>query len=245
MSHKDKKGKQSTRNPEDEVQDKSSRIIKRHPSRLLGAANRPPATPDAEKVRSNTRPTSGTQETQEGAGRGVVTPTNRPVRSKTPATPDAERVRPHVRPTSGTQETQEGAGRGVVTPTNCPVRSKTPATPDAERVRPNVRPTSGTQETQESAGRGVATPTNRPVRSKTPATPDAERVRGRNISSSSLSSRLRIDNIKELQARKPNIRLPSNLFNIFEKTDVAPPAEDLPTGLFFGRIMNERCQSSY
>src|ERR1051325_1250877 len=161
MSHKDKKGKQSTRNPEDEVQDKSSHIIKRHPSRLLGAGNRPPATPDA------------------------------------------------------------------------------------ERVRPNTRPTSGTQETQESAGRGVATPTNRPVCSKTPATPDAERVRGRNISSSSLSSRLRIDNIKELQARKPNIRLPSNLFNIFEKTDVAPPAEDLPTGLFFGRIMNERCQSSY
>jgi hypothetical protein len=37
MSHKDKKGKQSTRNPEDEVQDKSSRIVKRHPSRLLGA----------------------------------------------------------------------------------------------------------------------------------------------------------------------------------------------------------------
>ncbi|CAB4428322.1 unnamed protein product [Rhizophagus irregularis] len=49
-------------------------------------------------------------------------------------------------------------------------------------------------------------------------------------SSSSLSSRSRIDNIKELQAKKPNIRLPSNLLNIFKKTDVAPPAEDLPTG---------------
>src|ERR1051325_3330973 len=112
MSHKDKKGKQSTGNQEDEVKDKSSRIIKRHPSRLLGAGNRPPATPDAERVRSNTRPTSGIQETQEGAGRGVVTPTNRPVRSKPPATPDA----------------------GVFERTG---RSKPPATPDAERVRPN------------------------------------------------------------------------------------------------------------
>ena len=225
MSHKDKKGKQSTRNPEDEVQDKSSRIIKRHPSRLLGAGrdvvtsgNRPPATEaqeDVERIRPNTRPnTPGTQETPEGAGRA---PTNRPARSKSLTTPDVERNRPNTRPnTPGTQETQEGAGRDVATPTNRPARSKTPVTPNVERVQPNTRPN---------------------VERVQPNTrPNIPGSVGQNISSSSLSSQSRIDNIKELQARKPNIRLPSNLFNIFKKT--APPAEDLPTGLFFGRIMN-------
>ncbi|PKY13585.1 hypothetical protein RhiirB3_425437 [Rhizophagus irregularis] len=129
MSQKEKKGKQSAHNPEDEVQNKSSRIIKRHPSRLLGI--------------------------------------------------------------------QEGAGRDVVIPGN---RLKIPVTSDVERIRPNTR-----SNTPGSVGRNTS-------------------------SSSSLSSRSRIDNIKELQAKKPNIRLPSNLLNIFEKTDVAPPAEDLPTG---------------
>ena len=46
MSHKDKKGKQSTHNPEDEVQDKSSRIIKRYHSRLL-SVSRDVAYPDS------------------------------------------------------------------------------------------------------------------------------------------------------------------------------------------------------
>ncbi|PKY60346.1 hypothetical protein RhiirA4_483938 [Rhizophagus irregularis] len=168
MSQKEKKGKQSARNPEDEVQNKSSRIIKRHPSRLLG--------------------------TQEGAGRDVVTPSNR---SKIPVTSDVERIRPNTRTTPGTQE---GAGRDVVTPSNRPARSEIQVTPDVERIRPNTR-----SNTPGSVGRNTS-------------------------SSSSLSSRSRIDNIKELQAKKPNIRLPSNLLNIFEKTDVAPPAEDLPTG---------------
>ena len=64
MSYKVKKGKQSTCNPEDKVQDKSSCIIKRHPSRLLGAGrdvvtlgNRPPVTQaqeDVEKIQPNT-----------------------------------------------------------------------------------------------------------------------------------------------------------------------------------------------
>ncbi|CAB4429585.1 unnamed protein product [Rhizophagus irregularis] len=168
MSQKEKKGKQSARNPEDEVQNKSSRIIKRHPSRLLG--------------------------TQEGAGRDVVTPSNR---SKIPVTSDVERIRPNTRTTPGTQE---GAGRDVVTPSNRPARSEIQVTPDVERIRPNTQ-----SNTPGSVGRNTS-------------------------SSSSLSSRSRIDNIKELQAKKPNIRLPSNLLNIFEKTNVAPPAEDLPTG---------------
>ncbi|CAB4426799.1 unnamed protein product [Rhizophagus irregularis] len=207
MSQKEKKGKQSARNPEDEVQNKSSRIIKRHPSRLLGisrdvatlsttlsnhpARSKIPVTPDVERIRSNTRTTPGTQE---GAGRDVVTPSNR---SKISVTSDVERIRPNTRTTPGTQE---GAGRDVVTPSNRPARSEIQVTPDVERIRPNTR-----SNTPGSVGRNTS-------------------------SSSSLSSRSRIDNIKELQAKKPNIRLPSNLLNIFEKTDVAPPAEDLPTG---------------
>ncbi|UZO23430.1 uncharacterized protein OCT59_015770 [Rhizophagus irregularis] len=168
MSQKEKKGKQSARNPEDEVQNKSSRIIKRHPSRLLGIS-RDVATLS-------------------------TTLSNHPARSKIPVTPDVERIRSNTRTTPGTQE---GAGRDVVTPSN---RSKIPVTSDVERIRPNTR-----SNTPGSVGRNTS-------------------------SSSSLSSRSRIDNIKELQAKKPNIRLPSNLLNIFEKTDVAPPAEDLPTG---------------
>ncbi|CAG8720743.1 14788_t:CDS:2, partial [Rhizophagus irregularis] len=107
MSQKEKKGKQSARNPEDEVQNKSSRIIKRHPSRLLGisqdvatlsttlsnhpARSKIPVIPDVERIRSNTRTTPGTQE---GAGRDVVTPSNR---SKIPVTSDVERIRPNTR----------------------------------------------------------------------------------------------------------------------------------------------------
>lgn len=176
MSQKEKKGKQSARNPEDEVQNKSSRIIKRHPSRLLGISQ------DVATL--------------------STTLSNHPARSKIPVIPDVERIRSNTRTTPGTQE---GAGRDVVTPSN---RSKIPVTSDVERIRPNTR-----SNTPGSVGRNTS-------------------------SSSSLSSRSRIDNIKELQAKKPNIRLPSNLLNIFEKTDVAPPAEDLPTGLLFGRIMN-------
>lgn len=141
MSQKEKKGKQSARNPEDEVQNKSSRIIKRHPSRLLGIS-RDVATLS-------------------------TTLSNHPARSKIPVTPDVERIRSNTRTTPGTQE---GAGRDVVTPSN---RSKIPVTSDVERIRPNTR-----SNTPGSVGRNTS-------------------------SSSSLSSRSRIDNIKELQAKKP------------------------------------------
>ncbi|CAB4428324.1 unnamed protein product [Rhizophagus irregularis] len=146
MSQKEKKGKQSARNPEDEVQNKSSCIIKRHPSRLLGisqdvttlsttlsnhpARSKIPVTPDVERIRSNTRTTPGTQE---GAGRDVVTPSNR---SKIPVTSDVERIRPNTRTTPGIQE---GAGRDVVTPSNRPARSEIQVTPDVERIRLNTR----------------------------------------------------------------------------------------------------------
>ncbi|RGB22440.1 hypothetical protein C1646_776094 [Rhizophagus diaphanus] len=132
----------------------------------------------------------------------VATLSNHPAHSKIPVTPDVERIRSNTRTTPGTQE---GASRDVVTPSN---RSKIPVTSDVERIRPNTRTT---PETQEGAV------------SNTPGSI------GRNtFFSFSLSSRSRIDNIKELQAKKPNIRLPSNLLNIFKKTDIAPPAEDLP-----------------
>ncbi|CAB4446803.1 unnamed protein product [Rhizophagus irregularis] len=51
-------------------------------------------TSDVERIRPNTQTTPGTQE---GAGRDVVTPSNRPARSEIPVTPDVERIRPNTR----------------------------------------------------------------------------------------------------------------------------------------------------
>ena len=60
----------------------------------------------------------------------------------------------------------------------------------------------------------------------------------RDTESPSMKNRSRIDGIRELQAKNPNIRLPSNLLNLDNTATGSTPKEktpevDLPTGRFF------------